>query len=236
MCVCFEAHDLNSRYNRVCLQHSLAHGQLTPVKWYKKTKGKQQQSSVDWTSLCVGSGRCHAFFWALHECCACVDTLRVPLLPSPCQTSAPDPACAQKHSRPISRELLSLLQTTKATRLTGKLFLVLSFLYGNVSPCAPPQLQEQLERFMKMNGELRHKQNVLQAQLKSSVERKADMEADLKERSKEIENLREQLDRTNSNSLVRSAKAAFIDKCDAWTHFTWATGKLHLVKSDYWCS
>lgn len=62
-------------------------------------------------------------------------------------------------------------------------------------------LQEQLERFMKMNGELRHKQNVLQAQLKSSVERKADMEADLKERSKEIENLREQLDRTNSNSL-----------------------------------
>lgn len=68
---------------------------------------------------------------------------------------------------------------------------------------------------MKMNGELRHKQNVLQAQLKSYVERKADMEADLKERSKEIENLREQLDRTNSNSLVRSAKAAFIDKCDA---------------------
>lgn len=65
---------------------------------------------------------------------------------------------------------------------------------------------------MKMNGELRHKQNVLQAQLKSSVERKADMEADLKERSKEIEDLREQLDRTNSNSLVRSAKAGFIDK------------------------
>lgn len=61
---------------------------------------------------------------------------------------------------------------------------------------------------MKMNGELRHKQNVLQAQLKSSVERKADMEADLKERSKEMENLREQLDRSNSNSLVRSADVA----------------------------
>lgn len=55
---------------------------------------------------------------------------------------------------------------------------------------------------MKMNGELRHKQNVLQAQLKSTVERKADMEADLKEKSKEIENLQAQLDRTNSNSLV----------------------------------
>ncbi|XP_030599412.1 RILP-like protein 1 [Archocentrus centrarchus] len=61
-------------------------------------------------------------------------------------------------------------------------------------------LQEQLDRFMKMNGELRHKQNVMQAQLKSTVERKADMEADLKEKSKEIENLRAQLDRTNSNT------------------------------------
>lgn len=55
---------------------------------------------------------------------------------------------------------------------------------------------------MKMNAELRHKQSVLQAQLKSTVERKADMEADLKERSKEIENLRAQLDRTNSNGSV----------------------------------
>ncbi|XP_011606749.1 rab-interacting lysosomal protein isoform X2 [Takifugu rubripes] len=45
-------------------------------------------------------------------------------------------------------------------------------------------LQEQLERFMKMNTELHHKQNVLQAQLRSSVERKADMEADLKEKTK----------------------------------------------------
>ncbi|AWO99073.1 putative rab-interacting lysosomal protein [Scophthalmus maximus] len=61
-------------------------------------------------------------------------------------------------------------------------------------------LQEQLDRFMKMNAELRHKQNVLQAQLKGTVERKADMEADLKEKSKEIENLQALLDRTNSNS------------------------------------
>lgn len=49
---------------------------------------------------------------------------------------------------------------------------------------------------MKMNTELRHKQNVLQAQLRSSVERKADMEADLKEKTKEIECLSTQLDRT----------------------------------------
>lgn len=64
------------------------------------------------------------------------------------------------------------------------------------------QLQEQLDRFMKMNAELRHKQNVLQAQLKSTVERKTDMEADLKEKSKEIENLQAQLDRTNSSLPV----------------------------------
>uniref|UniRef100_A0A8C6WGM5 RILP-like protein 2 n=1 Tax=Neogobius melanostomus TaxID=47308 RepID=A0A8C6WGM5_9GOBI len=60
-------------------------------------------------------------------------------------------------------------------------------------------LQEQLERFMKMNAELRHKQNVMQAQLKSTVERKADMEADLKEKSKEIENLLAELNRTNNS-------------------------------------
>ncbi|XP_077466777.1 RILP-like protein 1 isoform X1 [Stigmatopora argus] len=60
-------------------------------------------------------------------------------------------------------------------------------------------LQEQLDRFMKMNAELRHKQNVMQAQLKSTVERKADMEADLKEKVKVIEKLQMQMDRTNSN-------------------------------------
>ncbi|KAL3991998.1 alanine-glyoxylate transaminase / (R)-3-amino-2-methylpropionate-pyruvate transaminase [Sarotherodon galilaeus] len=69
-------------------------------------------------------------------------------------------------------------------------------------------LQEQLDRFMKMNAELRHKQNVLQAQLKSTVERKADMEADLKEKNKEIENLQAQLDRTNSNTPSRPTQTA----------------------------
>ncbi|XP_037632441.1 RILP-like protein 1 isoform X1 [Sebastes umbrosus] len=69
-------------------------------------------------------------------------------------------------------------------------------------------LQEQLERFMKMNAELRHKQNVLQTQLKSTVERKADMETDLKEKTKEIENLQTQLDRTNSNGPSSLSKTA----------------------------
>lgn len=61
-------------------------------------------------------------------------------------------------------------------------------------------LQEQLERFMKMNAELRHKQKVIQAQLKSSVERKADMEADLKEKNLEIETLQTQLDDSSGSN------------------------------------
>ncbi|XP_007563144.1 RILP-like protein 1 [Poecilia latipinna] len=59
-------------------------------------------------------------------------------------------------------------------------------------------LQEQLDRFMKMNEELRHKQNVLQTQLKSMVERKADVETDLKEKNKEIERLQRQLNKANA--------------------------------------
>ncbi|XP_022066453.1 RILP-like protein 1 [Acanthochromis polyacanthus] len=73
-------------------------------------------------------------------------------------------------------------------------------------------LQEQLDRFMKMNAELRHKQNVLQAQLQSTVERKADMEADLKEKSKEIENLQARLDRTNSNGPSSPSQAVHKSK------------------------
>ncbi|XP_037533408.1 RILP-like protein 1 [Nematolebias whitei] len=69
-------------------------------------------------------------------------------------------------------------------------------------------LQEQLDRFMKMNAELRHKQNVLQAQLKSTVERKADMEADLKERSKEMERLRAQLSDASTSSPSSPSKSA----------------------------
>ncbi|CAG6003922.1 unnamed protein product [Menidia menidia] len=69
-------------------------------------------------------------------------------------------------------------------------------------------LQEQLERFMKMNAELRHKQKVLEAQLKSTVERKADMEADLKEKSKEIEKLLAQLDNGGSNSPTSPSQTA----------------------------
>ncbi|XP_013860646.1 RILP-like protein 1 [Austrofundulus limnaeus] len=74
--------------------------------------------------------------------------------------------------------------------------------------CVFLQLQEQLDRFMKMNGELRHKQSVLQAQLTSAVERKADMEADLKEKTKETERLRAQLSEPVTNSPSSPSKAA----------------------------
>ncbi|OCT94210.1 hypothetical protein XELAEV_18011878mg [Xenopus laevis] len=46
-------------------------------------------------------------------------------------------------------------------------------------------LQEQLDRFMKMNEDLRHKMSVLQAQLKSSLQRKTELEALLQEKQKE---------------------------------------------------
>uniref|UniRef100_A0A3B4BCH2 RILP-like protein 2 n=1 Tax=Periophthalmus magnuspinnatus TaxID=409849 RepID=A0A3B4BCH2_9GOBI len=67
-------------------------------------------------------------------------------------------------------------------------------------------LQEQLERFMKMNAELRHKQNVMQVQLKSTMERKADMEADLKEKNKEIENLLAQLQKACDSNKTEDPK------------------------------
>ncbi|XP_043976449.1 RILP-like protein 1 [Gambusia affinis] len=66
-------------------------------------------------------------------------------------------------------------------------------------------LQEQLDRFMKMNEELRHKQNVLQTQLKSMVARKADVETDLKEKNKEIERLQRQLNKADRNTQLNKA-------------------------------
>ncbi|XP_053562205.1 rab-interacting lysosomal protein [Bombina bombina] len=48
-------------------------------------------------------------------------------------------------------------------------------------------LQEQLQRFMKMNEDLRHKMSVVQAQLKSSLQRKTELEILLQEKQKEID-------------------------------------------------
>ncbi|XP_077064360.1 RILP-like protein 1 [Siphateles boraxobius] len=74
-------------------------------------------------------------------------------------------------------------------------------------------LQEQQERLMKINAELRHKQNIIQTQLKSAVERKADMEADLCEKQKEIERLNSQLERASVNTAAETSSSA-IDLTD----------------------
>ncbi|KAJ3590103.1 hypothetical protein NHX12_008057 [Muraenolepis orangiensis] len=75
-------------------------------------------------------------------------------------------------------------------------------------------LQEQLERFMKMNGELRHRQTVLQAQLRSTTERKTDMEADLREKHKQIEHIQTQLDQAKSSPQEKSAERPELSGAD----------------------
>ncbi|KAK7171895.1 hypothetical protein R3I93_004253 [Phoxinus phoxinus] len=74
-------------------------------------------------------------------------------------------------------------------------------------------LQEQQERLMKINAELRHKQNIIQTQLKSAVERKADMEADLCEKQKEIEHLNSQLEKASVKTAAETSSSA-IDLTD----------------------
>lgn len=55
---------------------------------------------------------------------------------------------------------------------------------------------------MKINAELRHKQNIIQTQLKTAVERRTDLEADLCEKQKEIERLNLQLETASVNSAA----------------------------------
>lgn len=70
----------------------------------------------------------------------------------------------------------------------------------HVLVCFVWQLQEQLDRFMKMNGELRSKQSMMQAQLKGAAERKVDLETDLCEKQKEVERLVTQLEQAKANT------------------------------------
>ncbi|XP_078468114.1 RILP-like protein 1 isoform X3 [Lampetra planeri] len=53
------------------------------------------------------------------------------------------------------------------------------------------QLQQQLSRLIKINNELRHKLAVMEAQGKSLIEQKVELEADLQSREQEIGRLRE---------------------------------------------
>ncbi|XP_073673678.1 RILP-like protein 1 [Garra rufa] len=74
-------------------------------------------------------------------------------------------------------------------------------------------LQEQQERLMKINAELRHKQNIIQTQLTSAVERRTDLEADLCEKQKEIERLTSQLERASVHTTAEKSSSA-IDLAD----------------------
>ncbi|XP_076832326.1 RILP-like protein 1 [Brachyhypopomus gauderio] len=69
-------------------------------------------------------------------------------------------------------------------------------------------LQEQLERFMKMNGELRHRQTMMEAQVRSAVERRADLETDLCEKQKEIQRLTTQLEQASTHTPASSSSPA----------------------------
>lgn len=57
---------------------------------------------------------------------------------------------------------------------------------------------------MKINAELRHKQNIIQAQVKTAVERRADVEADLCEKQKEIERLTSQLEKASVHTAANT--------------------------------
>ncbi|NXG59883.1 RILP protein, partial [Hemiprocne comata] len=63
-------------------------------------------------------------------------------------------------------------------------------------------LQEQLHRFMAMNEELRHKVAVVQAQLKSTLEKKSDLEAAMLQTQKEMSR------RSRTTSEVQQPKAS----------------------------
>ncbi|XP_017346023.1 rab-interacting lysosomal protein isoform X1 [Ictalurus punctatus] len=69
-------------------------------------------------------------------------------------------------------------------------------------------LQEQLDRFMKMNGELRSKQNMMQVQLKSAAERRVDLEVDLSEKDKEIERLVAKLEQAKADTAPNTNSPA----------------------------
>lgn len=66
---------------------------------------------------------------------------------------------------------------------------------------------------MKMNGELRNKQSMMQAQLKSTAERKADFEADLCEKQKEIERLVTQLEQAKANTTPNTVITTGVCGC-----------------------
>lgn len=73
------------------------------------------------------------------------------------------------------------------------------------------QLQEQLHRFMAMNEELRHKVAVVQAQLKSALEKKSDLEAAM------LQTQREMNRRSRATSETQQPKPSLVSP-SPWPH------------------
>ncbi|XP_042194757.1 RILP-like protein 1 [Callorhinchus milii] len=79
-------------------------------------------------------------------------------------------------------------------------------------------LQQQLDRVLKVNNDLRHKNSVMQAQMKSVLEKKAELEVALQERNKEIDQVRStltQIQAEQSSAVTKSVlKVPDIDLSD----------------------
>ncbi|XP_055513401.1 RILP-like protein 1 [Leucoraja erinacea] len=68
-------------------------------------------------------------------------------------------------------------------------------------------LQEQLDRVLKVNNDLRHKTNIVQSQLKKVLEKKAELEVTVQEKDKELDRLQSHLAQVNKD--IRNDKKVF---------------------------
>ncbi|XP_078278642.1 RILP-like protein 1 isoform X2 [Rhinoraja longicauda] len=78
---------------------------------------------------------------------------------------------------------------------------------------------EQLDRVLKVNNDLRHKTNVVQSQLKTVLEKKAELEVTVQEKEKEIDRLQSHLAQTKKESrhdkkMSKTASAPNINMAD----------------------
>ncbi|XP_009947983.1 PREDICTED: rab-interacting lysosomal protein, partial [Leptosomus discolor] len=73
-------------------------------------------------------------------------------------------------------------------------------------------LQEQLHRFMAMNEDLRHKVAVVQAQLKSTLEKKSDLEAAM------LQTQREMSRRSRTACETQRPKPSLVSQTFGWAH------------------
>ncbi|XP_067866467.1 RILP-like protein 1 isoform X2 [Heterodontus francisci] len=64
------------------------------------------------------------------------------------------------------------------------------------------QLQQQLDRLLKVNNDLRHKVNVVQTQLRNVLEKKAELEVTVQQKDKEIDRLQSNLTEVKAKESI----------------------------------